>query len=80
MGEVKQGGIRVRPGDIVVADVDGVVIIDQDQAENVCESAEQRRQREQELMQQLQMGKTTLELLGLPGVRQPGPAGKERGV
>ena len=63
------GGVRVRPGDIVVADVDGVVIIEQEQAAKVCAAAEQRRQREQVLMTQLQAGKTTIELLGLPPVR-----------
>lgn len=63
------GGVRVRPGDIVVADVDGVVIIDQDQAAQVLVSAELRRSKEQALIEQLQKGMTTIELLGLPTVR-----------
>lgn len=64
------GGVRVRPGDVVVADVDGVVIIDQDQAQQVYETALARRDREQVLMEQLLRGKTTLELLGLPKVKE----------
>ena len=70
------GGVSVRPGDIVVADVDGVVIIEKEKAAKVCEAAQQRRQREQVLMEQLQAGKTTIELLGLPPVR----AGKGPGA
>ncbi len=79
-GQINQplivGGVLVRPGDIVVADVDGVVVIEREQAAKVCQAAGQRRQREQVLMEQLQAGKTTIELLGLPPVR----AGKWQGV
>jgi 4-hydroxy-4-methyl-2-oxoglutarate aldolase len=70
------GGILVRPGDVVVADVDGIVVLEQEKVAKVLEAAEQRRQREQVLMEQLQAGKTTIELLGLPPVR----AGKGQGV
>ena len=54
----------------MVADVDGVVIIDQDQAQQVYETALARRDREQVLMEQLLKGKTTLELLGLAKVKE----------
>ena len=64
------GGVRVRPGDVVVGDVDGVVIIDQDQAQQVYEAALARRDREQVLMEQLLQGKTTLELLNLAKVKE----------
>lgn len=74
------GGVRVRPGDIVVGDSDGLVIIDQDQAEMVYQAALQRRQREEVLIDQLQKGKTTLELLGLPKVVERGTVGKDRGA
>src|SRR5690625_4763452 len=36
------GGVAVHPGDIVVGDVDGVVIIPQEEAEAVVEGAEQK--------------------------------------
>jgi 4-hydroxy-4-methyl-2-oxoglutarate aldolase len=73
------GGVWVHPGDIVVADADGVVIIDQDRAENVRDAAEKRQQREQEMIEQMQNGKTTLELLGLPVVRSRGRLEKAHG-
>ena len=63
-------GVAVRPGDVVVADVDGIVIIEQERAETVLQAAENRRSREQHLIEQLQSGKTTLELLGLPRLRE----------
>lgn len=62
------GGVTVHPGDIVVGNADGVVIIAQDEADRVYEAAVRRRDRESELMEQLRMGKTTLELLQLPGI------------
>jgi len=59
------GGVKVNPGDIVVGDSDGVVIIPQQQAEKVLLGAQTRQHREQELMNKLREGCTTLELLGL---------------
>lgn len=60
------GGVKVQPGDIVVGDADGIVILERDRLETTLESARQRRSRELKLMTQLQSGKTTLELLDLP--------------
>ncbi len=60
------GGILVRPGDILVADADGIVVIDQEKASQVLAAADRRRMREAAIMAQLTGGKTTLELLDLP--------------
>ncbi|MBZ5622335.1 MAG: RraA family protein [Acidobacteriia bacterium] len=67
---IQFGGVTVRPGDIVVGNADGIVIIEQDRADQVYEAALARREREAELMEQLRLGKTTLELLGLPGLER----------
>jgi 4-hydroxy-4-methyl-2-oxoglutarate aldolase len=69
------GGVKVRPGDIVVGDADGIVILDRDRLEATLECARQRRAREQKLMAQLQSGKSTLELLDLP--RLPSSDGRK---
>ena len=58
------GGLSAQPGDIVVGDRDGMVIIDWDLVGRVYEAGLQRRGREQLLTEQLQKGKTSLELLG----------------
>ena len=63
---IQFGGVAVRSGDIVLGDADGLVIVDQDRAEEILESAARRRVKEAEIMDQLHKGKTTIELLGLP--------------
>ena len=62
------GGLTVRPGDIVAGNSDGLVVIEQDKAEEVLQAAVERRRREQVLFEELTKGRTTLELLGLPNV------------
>jgi 4-hydroxy-4-methyl-2-oxoglutarate aldolase len=66
---IEFGGVTVRPGDIVVGNIDGIVIIDQDHADEIYEAASRRQEKEADLMAKLREGKTTLELLGLPGVQ-----------
>ncbi len=73
---IQFGGITVRPGDIVVGDVDGLVIVAQEEAETVLAAATARRVREAEIMEQLRKGRTTVELLRLPQMGQPGVDGK----
>ncbi|HXE11766.1 MAG TPA: hypothetical protein VN633_06590, partial [Bryobacteraceae bacterium] len=63
------GGVLIRPGDIVVGDSDGLVVIDQDRADEVYEASVKRRQREAKIISDLAKGKTTIELLGLPPLR-----------
>jgi 4-hydroxy-4-methyl-2-oxoglutarate aldolase len=60
------GGVKVRPGDIVVGTGDGVVILDSQSIEQVLQAAIARRQREAEIFRQLEEGKTTIEILSLP--------------
>ena len=67
---IQFGGVVVCPGDIIVGNADGIVIIEQDRADQVYEAALARRDRERELMEQLRLDKRTPELLGLPGMKQ----------
>jgi 4-hydroxy-4-methyl-2-oxoglutarate aldolase len=64
----------VRPGDLILGDGDGLVVVDQDRLEQVYEAALVRRRRESEIIAQLREGRTTMELLGLrdPRVGQDG--------
>jgi 4-hydroxy-4-methyl-2-oxoglutarate aldolase len=73
---IQFGGVTVRPGDIVVGDVDGLVIVPQERAEEVLAAASARRMREAEIMEELRKGKTTIELLRLPDMAKPGVKGK----
>jgi 4-hydroxy-4-methyl-2-oxoglutarate aldolase len=64
------GGVLVTPGDIILGDADGLVIVDQNRLDGVYETALQRRKREAEIMNQLRQGRTTMELLGLVDPRK----------
>ena len=74
------GGVLVWPGDLVVADDSGVVVIAADEVEQVVTRARQRVAKENDMLTALRDGKTTVELLGLRGtldklgvVRTAGP-------
>jgi 4-hydroxy-4-methyl-2-oxoglutarate aldolase len=59
------GGALVRPGDLILGDADGLVVIEHERLDEVYETALRRRQRESEIISGLRQGKTTMELLGL---------------
>jgi 4-hydroxy-4-methyl-2-oxoglutarate aldolase len=62
------GGVLVRPGDLVLGDDDGVVVVAREQAESVLMAAIAREERESELIRRVQTGELTLDLLGLRDV------------
>jgi 4-hydroxy-4-methyl-2-oxoglutarate aldolase len=64
-GPVTCAGRLVQPGDLIVADVSGVVAIRQERVEEVLEAAAARRDKEAGLLRQLRGGRTTIDLLGL---------------
>jgi 4-hydroxy-4-methyl-2-oxoglutarate aldolase len=70
------GGVTVCPGDIVVGDSDGLVIVSRQRAEEILEAATGRRLRETAIMEELSKGKTTIELLRLPPLPKTGVSGK----
>ena len=59
------GGTLVRPGDIVVGDCDGVVVIPREEAEGVLERSKAKKAAEDEIRQKLLQGITTAELFNL---------------
>lgn len=62
---IECGGVWVRPGDIVLGDEDGVVVIPQEKASWVLEKSKEREANEARIMAKLREGKLTLDLLGL---------------
>jgi 4-hydroxy-4-methyl-2-oxoglutarate aldolase len=58
-------GAVVHPGDMVVADADGVVVVPAAQVGTALAAAEARAAREARMMERLQAGETTLQILGL---------------
>ncbi len=63
--EVTCGGVRVRPGDWVVGDDDGVVIVPREIAAEVAERANEVAEREREIQRSLSAGQTTLEIFDI---------------
>jgi 4-hydroxy-4-methyl-2-oxoglutarate aldolase len=59
------GDVVIRPGDIVVGDRDGLVIVSPEEVQSVLESARAREAKEDEFRMAIEKGSSTAELLGL---------------
>lgn len=62
---IQCGGISVAPNDIVVCDRDGVAIVPQVEAKSLLTKAKEKLKQEEEIISQIQNGKSTFELFGL---------------
>lgn len=58
------GGVVVHPGDIIVGDRDGVVVVPKNRIEEAIESATAREAREESIREQLRQGKTSIQIYG----------------
>lgn len=59
------GGIAVNPGDVVIGDCDGVVVIPSSNAEEVLKKSKAKKAAEDEMRKKLESGETTAQLLSL---------------
>jgi len=59
------GGVLVHPGDLIVADDDGVVVVPAGQIEDILDKARERGQREIDMLPHLAKGATPYEILGM---------------
>ena len=59
------GGVAVAPGDIVLGDDDGVVVVPRAIAAEAAGWAAERVAKEDELIRKIKAGATTVDLLGL---------------
>lgn len=64
---IQCGGVSVTPGDLVIGDDDGVVVVRPDQLEGLMDRCRKRMRREAEILDQVEQGVSTVALLGLPG-------------
>lgn len=58
------GGVAVSPGDVVIGDSDGIVVVPQHRAAEVCDLSRLRQEKEETIKRRLREGKSTLELYG----------------
>lgn len=61
---IKIGDVRIEPGDLIVGDCDGVVVIPAARVDEVLENAQKREAHENDVREQLRKGRTTLEIYG----------------
>jgi regulator of RNase E activity RraA len=59
---IQCGGVSVDPGDIVLGDEDGVVVVPQADARDILRRVEERMAAEQEWLEQLRSGKSIVEV------------------
>lgn len=62
---VTVGSVVVRPGDIIMGDRDGVVLVAREDVEQVIKASEERERKEEVIRRRLAQGATMVELLGL---------------
>ena len=60
---IQCGGVVVNPGDFIVADLMGVVVVPQDKAAEIVEQAQEQADREEKTRQWVAQGKTVEDLL-----------------
>ncbi|HLI91574.1 MAG TPA: 4-carboxy-4-hydroxy-2-oxoadipate aldolase/oxaloacetate decarboxylase [Ktedonobacteraceae bacterium] len=65
---VVMGGATIAPGDIVVLDADGAVVVPRQRAEQVLAAAQARQEREADLRKKLEAGALSYDLHGLRGL------------
>ena len=59
------GGMHVKPGDVVVADDDGVVVVDRKQANEIARLGQDREKKEAGSRERLQKGELGLDIYGM---------------
>jgi 4-hydroxy-4-methyl-2-oxoglutarate aldolase len=60
------GDVTVHPGDLVVGDRDGVVVIPSEEVHSTLDASQKREAKEDQIMKELAAGKSTLEIYGWP--------------
>lgn len=63
---VRAGGVVVRPGDLVVGDADGVIVIPAQDVDRTLDQADARIAAEQRALDAIRAGASTLDYYGLP--------------
>lgn len=64
------GGVTVHPGDLVLGDADGVVIVARQEVPQVLAASKGRVAKEDKIKEELKKGRTTLELFGFDKILQ----------
>ena len=71
-GPIQCAGAAVNPGDLIVGDEDGVVVVRPDQLPGLLERCRARIAKEEAFAEQIEAGVSTVELMGLPAPEEIG--------
>jgi 4-hydroxy-4-methyl-2-oxoglutarate aldolase len=63
--DVVCAGAMIRPGDVIVGDIDGVVVVKRELAASVAELGQKRIEKEQKSREKLQAGELGVDFYGL---------------
>lgn len=69
---IQCAGVAVSPGDLVIGDEDGVIVIAPDQIDGLAERCRARIEREAAILLRVGTGEPTISVLGMPSVEQIG--------
>lgn len=58
------GGVMVNPGDVILGDRDGVVVIPKEKAKEAYQKARDKERKEEEIMDRIRQGELTVDILG----------------
>jgi len=61
---INLGGVSINPGDLILGDADGIVVVARQDLAEVLTQCRLRREKEEKIKEELQRGKSTLELFG----------------
>ena len=64
---IQCGGTPVDPGDLLVGDDDGIVVIRPSQIDGLLDRARARIAHEEEVLREIDAGRSTVEITGIPG-------------
>lgn len=77
---IRIGEVTVRPGDLVVGDVDGVVVVAATEAAQAVRASAEREDKEREIIDRIRAGESTLALYGLDRGLPAGDGGGPEGT
>ena len=67
---IHMGGVTINPGDLILGDADGVVVVARPDLAEVLNKCKLRQEKEEKIKEELKKGKSTLELYGFDKILQ----------
>jgi len=67
---INLGGVTINPGDLILGDADGIVVVARQDIAEVLTQCRLRHEKEEKIKEELKRGKSTLELFGFDKILQ----------